>query len=246
MRNGDCTSRPLLSNIPAAPGQRGHGDDRFDGEHPHTEVRVTAVPSADAVCPGESMVTFVPAGPGRLAEATGFRRGIGGARTRSATRCPNRRRRSSSTAPPGPTVFAGGERVHEPAPAVEVVARTGAGDAFATGYLSAALRGLPLARRPRHGHLPAAAPTVPGDLAVPPTRAHADALAALDDAAWGRLRLGAAWTREAGGRRPGRPSGRPTGSSRPSAGEETAAREGGAPPWAGHSAKTDRAREVRA
>jgi 2-dehydro-3-deoxygluconokinase len=78
-----------------------------------------------------------------------------------------------------------------------VVAHVGAGDAFAAGYLSAALRGLPLALRLRHGHLLAAAAlTVPGDLAVPPSRAHADALAALDDAAWGKLRLSAGWTRE--------------------------------------------------
>ncbi|WP_307795191.1 sugar kinase [Actinacidiphila acididurans] len=97
----------------------------------------------------------------------------------------------------GATVFGGGERVAVPAPAVEVVAHVGAGDAFAAGYLSAALRGLPLALRLRHGHLLAAAAlTVPGDLAVPPSRAHADALAALDDAAWGKLRLSAGWTRE--------------------------------------------------
>ncbi len=40
----------------------------------------------------------------------------------------------------------------------------------------------------------AAALTVPGDLAVPPARDHADRLAALDDTAWGRLRLGPGWT----------------------------------------------------
>ncbi|MEU2879502.1 hypothetical protein ABZ651_25255, partial [Streptomyces sp. NPDC007070] len=36
-----------------------------------------------------------------------------------------------------------------------------------------------------------------GDLAPPPARDHADRLAALDDAAWGRLRLGPGWTRTA-------------------------------------------------
>ncbi|MFJ2606645.1 sugar kinase [Streptomyces sp. NPDC091279] len=78
-----------------------------------------------------------------------------------------------------------------PAPRVDVVAAVGAGDAFAAGYLSATLRGLPVRDRLRHGHLMAAAAlTTPGDLAVPPAPGHADRLAALDDAAWGTLRLG--------------------------------------------------------
>ncbi|MEU0334709.1 sugar kinase [Streptomyces sp. NPDC006193] len=82
-----------------------------------------------------------------------------------------------------------------PALRVDVVAATGAGDAFAAGFLSATLRGLPLAHRLRHGHLfAAAALTAPGDLAAPPARGHADRLAALDDDAWGRLRLGPGWT----------------------------------------------------
>jgi 2-dehydro-3-deoxygluconokinase len=75
------------------------------------------------------------------------------------------------------------------------VATIGAGDAFAAGFLSATLRGLPDRARLQHGHLMAAAAlTVPGDLAVPPTRDLADRLAALDDDAWGRLRLGPGWT----------------------------------------------------
>ncbi|MFI8424137.1 sugar kinase [Streptomyces sp. NPDC085479] len=82
-----------------------------------------------------------------------------------------------------------------PAPRVDVVSTVGAGDAFAAGFLSATLRGLPARDRLRHGHLAAAAAlTVPGDLAAPPRRAHADRLAALDDAAWGRLHLGPGWT----------------------------------------------------
>ncbi|MER8011489.1 sugar kinase [Streptomyces sp. NPDC094149] len=82
-----------------------------------------------------------------------------------------------------------------PALAVDVVATTGAGDAFAAGFLSATLRGLPLRDRLRHGHLwAAAALTVPGDLATPPARAHADHLAALDDDTWETLRLGPGWT----------------------------------------------------
>ncbi|MEU1181603.1 sugar kinase [Streptomyces sp. NPDC005820] len=86
-------------------------------------------------------------------------------------------------------------RAFVPAPAVDVVASVGAGDAFAAGFLSGTLRGLPLRDRLRHGHLWAAAVlTVPGDLAVPPSRGHADRLVALDDQAWGTLRLGPGWT----------------------------------------------------
>ncbi|MFH9178356.1 sugar kinase [Streptomyces albogriseolus] len=82
-----------------------------------------------------------------------------------------------------------------PALKVDVVATTGAGDAFAAGFLSATLRGLPLTARLRHGHLAAAATlTAPGDLTAPPPRPLADRLAALDDPAWGRLRLGPGWT----------------------------------------------------
>lgn len=78
---------------------------------------------------------------------------------------------------------------------VDVVAPVGAGDAFAAGFLSATLRGLPVRHRIRHGHLMAAAVlTVPGDLTGPPARGHADRLADLDDDAWGRLRLGPGWT----------------------------------------------------
>ena len=82
-----------------------------------------------------------------------------------------------------------------PALHVDVVATTGAGDAFAAGFLSATLRGLPLKTRLRHGHLHAvAALTTPGDLAAPPTRDTADRLAAVADDAWGTLRLGPGWT----------------------------------------------------
>ncbi|WP_405631413.1 sugar kinase [Streptomyces sp. NBC_01174] len=78
---------------------------------------------------------------------------------------------------------------------VDVVAAVGAGDAFAAGFLSATLRDLPVRDRARHGHLMAAAVlTVPGDLTGPPPRDHADRLAALDDEAWGTLRLGPGWT----------------------------------------------------
>ncbi|MFI9567812.1 sugar kinase [Streptomyces rishiriensis] len=95
----------------------------------------------------------------------------------------------------GATVFERERVLYVPAPRVDVVAAVGAGDAFAAGFLSATLRGLPLRDRLRHGHLMAAAAlTVPGDLATPLSRGHADRLAALDDTAWGRLRLGPGWT----------------------------------------------------
>ncbi|MBB6418885.1 sugar kinase [Streptomyces sp. AK010] len=95
----------------------------------------------------------------------------------------------------GATVFERRGVTFVPAPRVDVVAEVGAGDAFAAGFLSATLRALPVRDRLRHGHLMAAAAlTVPGDLATPPARQHADRLAALDDAAWGRLRLGPGWT----------------------------------------------------
>lgn len=56
----------------------------------------------------------------------------------------------------GATVFAGADAVFEPALEVEVVEAVGAGDAFAGGYLSALLEGLPLAERLRRGHRRAA------------------------------------------------------------------------------------------
>ncbi|SFY52637.1 sugar kinase [Streptomyces sp. F-1] len=86
-------------------------------------------------------------------------------------------------------------RVFEPAPRVQVVSTIGAGDAFAAGFLSATLRGLPVRQRLRYGHLVAAAAlTTPTDLAAPPGPGHADRLVALDAPAWGRLRLAPGWT----------------------------------------------------
>ncbi|MEU6677354.1 sugar kinase [Streptomyces sp. NPDC046925] len=96
----------------------------------------------------------------------------------------------------GATVYTEDEpAVFRAALKVDVVAPVGAGDAFAAGFLSATLRGLPADQRLRHGHLMAAAAlTVPGDLATPPAREDADRLAALDAEAWGTLRLGPGWT----------------------------------------------------
>ncbi|MGC4949954.1 sugar kinase [Streptomyces sp. DT224] len=99
------------------------------------------------------------------------------------------------TAPRASNAGGADEVTHVPALRVDVVAPVGAGDAFAAGFLSATLRGLPVPARARHGHLMAAAVlTVPGDLTAPPAREHADRLTALDDDAWGRLRLGPGWT----------------------------------------------------
>ncbi|MER6599982.1 sugar kinase [Streptomyces parvus] len=121
-----------------------------------------------------------------------------GARSSSAGGAENAGARSSSA---GGAENAGAEAespdtvTHVPALHVDVVAAVGAGDAFAAGFLSATLRGLPVRDRARHGHLMAAAVlTVPGDLTEPPARDHADRLVALDDDAWGRLRLGPGWT----------------------------------------------------
>ncbi|MEV0095979.1 sugar kinase [Streptomyces sp. NPDC050738] len=97
----------------------------------------------------------------------------------------------------GATVFTGGSPESVPALTVDVIAPVGAGDAFAAGFLSGTLRDLPVRDRVRHGHLMAAAAlTTPADVTAPPARAHADRLAALDDAAWGTLRLGPGWTTE--------------------------------------------------
>ncbi|WP_343243461.1 sugar kinase, partial [Streptomyces sp. SID8499] len=51
------------------------------------------------------------------------------------------------------TEDADGTATHVAAPHVDVVAHVGAGDAFAAGFLSATLRGLPVRDRLRHGHL---------------------------------------------------------------------------------------------
>ncbi|WP_281278576.1 sugar kinase [Streptomyces tateyamensis] len=78
----------------------------------------------------------------------------------------------------------------EPALRVEVVEPTGAGDAFAAGYLAGTLRGLDQRGRLRLGHLAAAAAlTAPGDQGtVPPPALRADLLAASPER-WAALRV---------------------------------------------------------
>ncbi|WP_405654745.1 sugar kinase [Streptomyces sp. NBC_00019] len=94
-----------------------------------------------------------------------------------------------------PASLGAGAVTFVPALGVDVVATTGAGDAFAAGFLSGMLRGLSVTACLRTAHLHAAATlTTPGDLAVPPTRDTVDRLAAVDDGTWETLRLGPGWT----------------------------------------------------
>jgi 2-dehydro-3-deoxygluconokinase len=85
-----------------------------------------------------------------------------------------------------------GSTVAEPALSVEVVEPTGAGDAFAAGYLAGTLRGLDQRRRLRLGHLSAAcALTVHGDQGMTQL---GDAVGALLDASaedWAATRVSA-------------------------------------------------------
>ncbi|GAB3703295.1 sugar kinase [Nocardiopsis oceani] len=92
----------------------------------------------------------------------------------------------------GATEFHGGDSadpvdnaVHVPAPAVDVVEPVGAGDAFASGYLAALLRGLDAPARLRLGHLCAGAVLrVPGDLAPPPDGTVLEELLAAPEEHW--------------------------------------------------------------
>jgi 2-dehydro-3-deoxygluconokinase len=86
----------------------------------------------------------------------------------------------------GATLFAGDEVVFQPALRANVVEPVGAGDAFAAGFLSAWLQGMPLDRRLRHGHVIAAL-TLKHESDLPSLPAP-DAIAA-----WSALE-GAAWT----------------------------------------------------
>lgn len=85
----------------------------------------------------------------------------------------------------GATEFAGDERVHVPAPRVDVVEPVGAGDAFAAGYLCALVDGRPAHQRLRLGHLCAGrALRRVGDLAPPPPASLVTALLDASEAEW--------------------------------------------------------------
>ncbi|MGW1174066.1 sugar kinase [Kitasatospora sp. NPDC002543] len=83
-----------------------------------------------------------------------------------------------------------GTAVTEPALAVEVVEATGAGDAFAAGYLAGTVRGLDQRSRLRLGHLSAAcALTAHGDQAELPDATVVAALLAASPAQWAATRV---------------------------------------------------------
>ncbi|WP_328946317.1 sugar kinase [Streptomyces sp. NBC_00250] len=112
-----------------------------------------------------------------------------------------------------------GTAVSEPALAVEVVEPTGAGDAFAAGYLAATLRGLDQRSRLRLGHLTAAtALTTRGDHGTPHSAELTTALLAATPDEWAATRVTAAVVHSPALPRP-RTSTRPTptqsGSTRP-------------------------------
>ncbi|MBD0689071.1 sugar kinase [Streptomyces sp. CBMA123] len=86
-----------------------------------------------------------------------------------------------------------GTVIAEPALAVEVVEATGAGDAFAAGYLAGTLHGLDQRRRLRLGHLAAAcALTAHGDQADLPPAPVVTALLDASPADWAATRVTAA------------------------------------------------------
>ncbi|GAA2741053.1 sugar kinase [Kitasatospora cinereorecta] len=83
-----------------------------------------------------------------------------------------------------------GTAVTEPALTVEVVEPTGAGDAFAAGYLAGTVRGLDRRSRLRLGHLSAAAAlTTHGDHATPAPGPVINALLAASAADWAATRV---------------------------------------------------------
>jgi 2-dehydro-3-deoxygluconokinase len=81
--------------------------------------------------------------------------------------------------------------VAEQALRVQVVEPVGAGDAFAAGLLTGLVRGEPVPRCLRRGHLSAAAVlTVHADSAAPPTGARGAALLDAPAQEWATIRVG--------------------------------------------------------
>ncbi|WP_329625585.1 PfkB family carbohydrate kinase [Streptomyces sp. NBC_01255] len=167
--------------------------ERCAASSPTPPLPETGVKPPDPVRPA-----VVPSNAGRaeIQPRRRLRRGVwGGAPVREGAGWGEAPRSGPAPEPSAPATPTPDTVTSVPAPRVDVVAPVGAGDAFAAGFLSATLRGLDMDTRLRHGHLMAAAAlTVPGDVAVPPRRAHADRLAALDAGAWGTLHLGPGWT----------------------------------------------------
>ncbi|WP_097883773.1 sugar kinase [Streptomyces sp. st140] len=148
-----------------------------------------------AAVPEPSVLVVKRGSAGATVFASGLRPGPRSSNAGGAECAPGARSAEGGGAENDGAEFVPDTVTHVPALLVDVVAAVGAGDAFAAGFLSATLRGLPVRDRARHGHLMAAAVlTVPGDLTEPPARDHADRLVALGDDAWGTLRLGPGWT----------------------------------------------------
>lgn len=90
----------------------------------------------------------------------------------------------------GATAFSRSGRTFVAAPSVQVVEPTGAGDAFAAGYLSSLLRGHGTALCLRFGHLLAARVIMTRtDYAELPELAELDALAQVGEQTWNRYRF---------------------------------------------------------
>jgi 2-dehydro-3-deoxygluconokinase len=90
-----------------------------------------------------------------------------------------------------------GSVVAQPALAVEVLEPVGAGDAFAAGLLTGLVRGEPIERCLRRGHLGAAAVlTVPGDSATPLPAAMLGRLLDSGEREWADIHVSAAGVRE--------------------------------------------------
>ncbi|MDJ1639109.1 sugar kinase [Streptomyces pakalii] len=182
-RGGDADASVLLELARRA-------DLVFVGEDEAEEAwGIVGAEAIRAAVPEPSVLVVKRGSAGATVFASGLRPGPRSSNAGGAECAPAARSTEGGGAENADTV------THVPALRVDVVAAVGAGDAFAAGFLSATLRGLPVRDRARHGHLMAAAVlTVPGDLTEPPARDHADRLVALDDEAWGTLRLGPGWT----------------------------------------------------